>query len=189
MFSKFRTVMIGAAAAALLLSLTPSATAAGQAPVRFADQAQSIGLSGAEARDLQSQIDGLIARQGGTQVAVNRVDMGGYAHVITIPGERYPRVAGDFGRTAPLAAACAYKHMCAYKWTGFVGDGDDFIDMYKCEDRWIPWTTMGSWINNQTKGTRAQFKDRSRIVRFTSDPAYSSDASAPWDWVGWVKPC
>ncbi|MET9224518.1 peptidase inhibitor family I36 protein [Lentzea sp. NPDC003310] len=84
------------------------------------------------------------------------------------------------------AATCGRGHFCAYSGINFTGT---VIDMYKCRDHYIPWTSRGSWINNQTGGARAQFKDNNGIVRWTSDAPYTDDRDADWSWVHYVRPC
>ncbi|SDM95237.1 hypothetical protein SAMN04488074_13019 [Lentzea albidocapillata subsp. violacea] len=90
--------------------------------------------------------------------------------------------AGEVG----AAAACGRGHFCAYSGINFTGQ---VIDMYKCRDQRIYWGSRGSWINNQTGGARAQFKDNAGIVRWTSDAPYADDRDADWSWVHWVRPC
>lgn len=84
------------------------------------------------------------------------------------------------------AASCPYQYFCAYPEPNFGGTP---ILMYNCREYDIPWSGLGSWINNQTPGTRAQFRSSDHVTRWTDDGAYDSDASAPWGWVWWVKPC
>lgn len=90
------------------------------------------------------------------------------------------------GAAAAAAASCPYKYFCAYPGANFTGTP---IPMYNCTEYDIPWTTVGSWINNQTPGTRAQFRSSDHVTRWTDTGAYDSDASADWSWVYWVKPC
>jgi hypothetical protein len=88
---------------------------------------------------------------------------------------------------AAAAASCPYKYFCAYPEPNF--GGTPLPPMYNCTEYYIPWTSIGSWINNQTPGTRAQFKSSDHVTRWTDSGAYDSDASADWNWVYWVKPC
>lgn len=85
-----------------------------------------------------------------------------------------------------IAATCARGHFCAYSGINFTGQ---VIDMVRCENRSIPWFGHGSWINNQTGGARAQFKDNTGTVRWTSDAPYTDDRDADWSWVHSVRPC
>jgi hypothetical protein len=61
--------------------------------------------------------------------------------------------------------------------------------MYNCTEYDMPWSSLGSWINNQTPGTRAQFRSSDHVTRWSDSGAYDSDASADWSWVWYVKPC
>src|SRR5690242_16469269 len=80
-----------------------------------------------------------------------------------------PRVAGSLAMvtalalsTAPLGGAvaqaatpCPYYNFCAYQYANFQGQvifAQDCAAIYKF--RWS--STSGSWINNQTRGTRAR---------------------------------
>jgi hypothetical protein len=84
-------------------------------------------------------------------------------------------------------AVCARGHFCAWSGINFTGEK---IDMVACNvDRYIPWLGRGSWINNQTGGARAQFKDNNKITRWTSDAPYTEDRDADWGWVNYVQAC
>jgi len=82
--------------------------------------------------------------------------------------------------------ACGRGHFCAYPGINFTGTP---IDMVACHDYDIPWTGTGSWINNQTGGARAEFKDNTGTTRWVSDVPYTEDRDAPWGWVYKVRPC
>ena len=90
------------------------------------------------------------------------------------------------GTAAAAAASCPYKYFCAYPGANFTGTP---ILMYNCTEYDMPWSSVGSWINNQTPGTRAQFRSSDHVTRWTDDGAYDTDASADWSWVWYVKPC
>ncbi|MFF7176776.1 peptidase inhibitor family I36 protein [Streptomyces pseudovenezuelae] len=87
---------------------------------------------------------------------------------------------------ATAANTCPYTYFCAYPEPNFGGTP---IAVTDCIEKYIPWTSLGSWINHQTPGTRAQFRSSDHVTRWTDDGAYDSDASADWSWVYWVKPC
>ncbi|WP_178880368.1 peptidase inhibitor family I36 protein [Streptomyces acidiscabies] len=90
------------------------------------------------------------------------------------------------GTAAKVAASCPYEYFCAYPGRNFTGTP---ILMYHCVEREIPWTSVGSWINNQTPGTSAQFRSSDHVTRWRDGGAYSWDTDADWSWVYWVKPC
>ncbi|GLZ37282.1 hypothetical protein Acsp05_09070 [Actinokineospora sp. NBRC 105648] len=169
--------MRGALLAAVLplaaLAVAPTA----QAAPGFTAEARALGLNAEQAASLQARADDYLAKLGGRQVAANKIALSGADVYLTLPGERTARTA---------SAACAYGHMCAYQSTYYYGD---VIDMYVCNDYGIPWVNNGSWINNQTTGTKAKFKDNAGNVGWISPGAYTSDGNAPWSWVYSVKNC
>ncbi|MER5771620.1 hypothetical protein [Streptomyces sp. NPDC001985] len=161
------------------------ASGASRSASDFMSQSRSLGLTAVQARALQAEADANVSRTGGTQVAPNKIDLGGATMTLAVPGEKYARDLTQPG-SARAAASCGYGHMCAYKERNYVGNT---IDMVRCADYRIPWVTRGSWINNQTTGTRARFKSSDGVVRWTSPGAYSVDPNADWSWVHWVRNC
>jgi hypothetical protein len=82
---------------------------------------------------------------------------------------------------------CPFEWFCAYPSTNFGGTP---IKMFKCNvDVFIPFVGSGSWINNQTTGTRAKMKDINHNVIFTTPGAFSADASGDWTLVYYVQAC
>ncbi|MFJ4940217.1 peptidase inhibitor family I36 protein [Streptomyces pseudovenezuelae] len=104
------------------------------------------------------------------------------------PDRRRQRSTADAATQSAATAAntCPYTYFCAYPEPNFGGTP---IAVTDCIEKYIPWTSLGSWINHQTPGTRAQFRSSDHVTRWTDDGAYDSDASADWSWVYWVKPC
>jgi hypothetical protein len=158
-----RTGMVAVAVLAAAIALALPASAAGATPA-------------AQAQQLQARADFYLAKMGGVQVAPDRIDLGGATVHLLAPDSP--------------AYACAYRHMCAYHYINYAGEGNDVIDMEKCGQRWyIPWVGRGSWINNQTPGTRARFYDTAGNLGWTSPGAYTSDPNCDWGWVGTILPC
>ena len=158
-----RSGLVALAALAAAIGLALPASAAGAAPA-------------AQAQQLQARADYYLATMGGVQVAPNQIDLDGATVHLLAPNSP--------------AYVCRYGHMCAYGHQQFVGElPDDVVDMYNCRDYYIPWGGRGSWINNQTTGTSADFKDGDGIVRDATGPAYSQHPDFPWGWVWYVKPC
>lgn len=167
------------------VSESPATKATASGASYFMSQSKSLGLTPAQAKALQAEAEVNVARTGGTQVAPNKIDLGGATMTLAVPGEKYARDLTQ-PRSTRAAASCAHGHMCAYRGRNYSGNT---IDMYRCADYRIPWATRGSWINNQTAGTRARFKSSDGVVRWTSPGAYSSDPDADWSWVHWVRNC
>lgn len=153
----------------------------------FSAQAQGLGLTSSQAETLQARANGYLAKTGGIQVAVNKIELqAGAVLLLALPGEKYARdLAGKPG--ARTATYCPYDWMCAYEGTGYTGDQ---INMYYCNLYYgIPWRDNGSWHNNQSAGTRAEFFDTNGNLGWTSPGAESWDDVAPWEWVGSISPC
>ncbi|WP_405439441.1 peptidase inhibitor family I36 protein [Streptomyces avidinii] len=90
---------------------------------------------------------------------------------------------------AEAAVACPYEYFCAYPQPGFGGTP---IMLRQCNDvRYIPWTTNnGSWINNQTPGTRARFILAGERGDAYTYGAYSAVSSGiDWNTVLYIDPC
>lgn len=87
----------------------------------------------------------------------------------------------------PNGACCDYKHFCG--WSGEAGAGQKF-DLTACTNREVPdsFSGYGSWIDNQTPGTRAIFQDRLKPIYFTPG-AYSYSSSYDWHPVWYIEPC
>ncbi|MHC3473157.1 hypothetical protein ACYF6T_31325 [Streptomyces sp. 7R007] len=162
-------------------------TAGGHTP--FVVQARAAGLTAEQAGALQAKVDGYLARQDGRQVAANEIRLaGGATLTLTVPGERYVRdlAAPDAARTTE-DWECDYTYFCMYRQP--LGQGER-LSLYHCQDYALQdWLGEGSYYNNQTPGTQAQFKDRNRRVIYTTPRAPFSDASFDWTPVWYVKPC
>lgn len=88
---------------------------------------------------------------------------------------------------ASPVAGCNFEYFCAYPNTNFGGTP---IRMLRCGvDVFIPFGGNGSWINNQTAGTRARFKDANHHVIFTTPGAFSANTSYNWSFVWFVQAC
>ncbi|ORT61735.1 peptidase inhibitor family I36 protein [Streptomyces sp. CB03238] len=84
-------------------------------------------------------------------------------------------------------ADCPAQHFCMFTGTNFTGAQ---FNLYRCGTYALEnWTGNGSWINNQTPGTRARFLDRNRNTIFTTPGAYSASAGHNWNPVWYVVPC
>ncbi|MFI6102993.1 peptidase inhibitor family I36 protein [Streptomyces sp. NPDC051310] len=142
----------------------------------FTAEAEEAGLDDDEAEELQRQVDHYVARQGGTQVALNRIVVAGMGEIVLpLPGARQAR------------ADCPAQNFCMFTGPDFTGAQ---FNLYRCATYTLEnWTGDGSWINNQTPGTRAQFLDRNRNVIHTTPGAYSASSRYNWDPVWYVVNC
>jgi hypothetical protein len=184
-----RTVVALAAACGMVLGTTAAAGAAPGAGA-FSAQARSVGLSSAQARELQSAVTAEIARGGGHQVALNRIERPGATVLLPLPGEVYAHdLAAPAGRTAAgrlRAEACPYQYFCQYNNVYFRGMVEQ---RYSCAEYRNYLVYDGSWINNQTRGTSARMRDKGGVLRYSTPGAPSQDDVAPWNWVGSIQPC
>ncbi|MFJ6778626.1 hypothetical protein [Streptomyces yangpuensis] len=89
---------------------------------------------------------------------------------------------------AEAAVACPYEYYCAYPQPGFGGDP---IMIWRCDDvRYVPWSgTNGSWINNQTPGTRARFIFAGGSSAYTYGAYSSVSSGVNWSTVYHIDPC
>lgn len=92
------------------------------------------------------------------------------------------------GTSTPAAAAdCPSQNFCMFSGSDFTGSQ---FNLYRCGTYTLEnWEGYGSWINNQTAGTRAQFLDQNRNVIYTTPGAYSASSNYNWTPVWYVRNC
>ncbi|GID30453.1 hypothetical protein [Paractinoplanes brasiliensis] len=104
-----------------------------------------------------------------------------------------PALLGLFGALLPAGAAqasspCPYYTFCAFPYANFRGQAvyaEDCAAVYKF--RWS--STNGSWINNQTPGTRARINYMDGTHWYVPG-AYSEQSSGMgWYRVDSIEPC
>ncbi|WP_405813939.1 hypothetical protein OG241_05185 [Streptomyces sp. NBC_01390] len=181
--------MLAVAAAVLALSFSAGASSASTpADISpYASQAKQAGLTATQTAALQGEVGRYLAQTGGKQVAANVIDLGGkHLMFVALPGEAHPRDMTNGVLADPCALPVAYGYFCAYSGRNYTGTP---IPMWKCALYRIPWTANGSWINNQTTGTVANFLDNNGVSGWHDSGAFSADDDAPWYWVHWVKNC
>ncbi|MFJ4633711.1 hypothetical protein [Streptomyces sp. NPDC088847] len=173
-------------AAAALAEPSQASASTGGNPV-FQQQARRLGLTAAETHSMQSRVDAYINKAGGTQVDINKIkldDQGSYA-LLPLPGEKKAR---DLSAAAGGSyRGCPYYYFCMWQSVTFEGTMNYYT---KCGIDWpVYWSGYGSWVNNQTPGTRVQFKDIDYVTRWTDAGARSEDDSADWTWVYQLQIC
>lgn len=175
----------------LVVALTPAASAsaltAGAATTSqdFNAQARAAGLTAAEAEQLQQRVNTRLEQLGGKQVAANKIvyDTGGFL-LLNLPGEKYAR---ELGQPIGIQASCTYTYFCA--WSGLDFTGEERAEFRCAVLIIIPWAGSGSWINNQTLGTRANFLRADKSVLSTSFGAPSWTSSFYWTPVFYIDVC
>ncbi|WP_052439513.1 peptidase inhibitor family I36 protein [Streptacidiphilus jiangxiensis] len=196
----------------------------------FAAQARQAGLTATQATALQRQVDAIIAKDGGQQVAANEISLPhGGAVLLALPGHRYARVipgAVNLGfavaspnddRTAPMThpvpaagvtpnytgsgssnggtwywngTSCFYQYICM--WQGQNGTGTLFRVSQCNLDQELPgsgWNTGGSWLNNETPGTVAYFKNSGHGTIYTTPAPVFWNSDYNWQPVWYVNAC
>lgn len=169
----------------------PAGASATAGQRNFAEQGKATGLSAAQIAELQTTVDGYLAKVGGTQLALNKIDLNGTATLyVALSGEDHPRsLAATFGAQATdpnCTPGADFLHFCAYRLTNFRGDQ---IDMFACRRYTMPWVGDGSWDNNQSSGTRARFYGSSGNLLYTTPAPHSLNLSYDWTPVFSVVNC
>jgi Peptidase inhibitor family I36 len=181
MFKKFRGAVALAVAAAVVGAAHVTATAAPATDLPFAEQARTLGLSNAQAAELQKEVTTYLDKLGGTQDAINKIDLdhGGFV-LVTLPGETYARDLENPSVAAP--GDCPASYLCAFRYTNFTGD---IISTNVCRShRDIPWTTMGSYVNKLSNGARGTFIVNDGVAGVSrSNTAPSPAQQTPWNWL------
>ncbi|WP_052594662.1 hypothetical protein [Luteipulveratus mongoliensis] len=177
------------ATGALLAALGPASTAApngvASAHDSFAEEGRDAGLSPAQVGWLQSTVEHEITRSGGRQTALNVVHREGAELRIALPGEKRPRRLGALA-AGPCDGGTAPGWFCAYSDT--YGNGSQ-LAMYTCNTYSLPgWTSVGSWGDSQTPGTRTLFETKDHTVW---DEIYAPNNVQEYDWVHvwFIKNC
>ncbi|HET6857745.1 MAG TPA: hypothetical protein VFH94_11725 [Streptomyces sp.] len=197
--TKGRVTIAAAGGLLMLVAGMGTAEAGSGAPAasRFAQQAESAHLTGAQVTALQAEVDGYLKSLGGTQVALNKIDLKSKGEVlVALPGEARPRdfASGNGTRIAPdpcLDVPGVSGNFCAYQFDGFDGT---IIKMRQCNTRYYvsTWGRGGSWVNDQTRNLesrRARMYNPNGTMIYKTPRAYSSDAHGDWNPVRYVIPC
>jgi hypothetical protein len=158
-----------------------TATPASQAELRA--QATDEGLSARQSARLQTRVDRQVARTGGVQVAINQVNWPGGETLVPLPGERRAHELGTAARGTKHG--CLYLRFCTYSDSDFTGLVEQYL---QCFDYLIPYV-FGSYVNNQTDGTRAEFKDSDHHHLTFTKPAYGEGTTSFGVQTWFIKPC
>ncbi|THC54950.1 hypothetical protein [Streptomyces sp. A1499] len=193
-------VAIAAAGGLLMLATGVSTAEAGSgasAASRFAQQAESAHLTSAQTTALQADVDRYLKKMGGTQVALNKIDLKGEGEIlVALPGEARPRdfASGDGTRVAAdpcLDVPGVSGNFCAYQRDNYSGS---IIKMRQCNTKYYvsTWGRGGSWINDQTRNAesrRARMYNPNGTMIYKTPRAFSSDPHGDWNPVRYVIPC
>ncbi|WP_340537586.1 hypothetical protein [Nocardioides sp. GXZ039] len=155
--------------------------------VQLRRQIEENSLTPAQAQALQARVSRVIARTGGTQVAINQVVWNGGDTLIPLPGEQRARELGRQAR-AGTVHGCHYYQFCTYGHRDYSG----MVDRISSCTWHISHGFFVAYVNNQTPGTRARFYDYYRHYLATSQPAFSQDArfgNTLGHQTHYIKPC
>jgi hypothetical protein len=154
----------------------------------FATQARDAGLTSAQTASLQQRVDAYLARTGGTQVAINKIDLDGKGVLLlALPGEKRAHEIAAGSQPNASIFDCSKFNFCAYSATNYSGD---LIKYYSCKYTVsMPFAGYGSYLNDQTQGTDAHFYDSTGAYMYDSLSAPWSSPTFNWGFVYWIKPC
>lgn len=150
-------------------------------------QIQTNSLTPTEARALQARVSRVVARTGGTQVAINQVAWDGGDTLIPLPGEKRARELGAGARVASVNG-CRYLQFCTYGNRDFTG----MVDRVSSCTWHISHGFFVAYVNHQTTGTRARFYDYYGRSLAVSQPAFYRDSRFGNDLghqTHYIKPC
>ena len=160
----------------------PAATAA-----QLRAQVEALDLAPAQATSLQARVDRVVARTGGTQVAINQVAWDGGDTLIPLPGEKRARELGATPK-AGTVHGCKYYQFCTYGKRNFTG----MVDRVSSCTWHISHGFFVAYVNNQTPGTRARFYNYYRRLIGTTPQAFYKDWQFGNDLghdTHYIKPC
>lgn len=177
-------IIAGAGIAAGSAAGPASAAVSGPEVTGFTAQAQSAGLTTSQASELQTKVDGVLAKHpGSTQVSANKVAAKGVNIIVAVPGESAARDLALPKATSNAMApiGCAYGNLCVT----VVGYQYNF---YLCGNYPLDgWYGNGVFVNNQSRGTVAIFHNQGGGVLWSS-VAYQ-EGTLTWDPVWSITPC
>jgi hypothetical protein len=176
LFTATAALVVLAALPALAHGARPATDAKLRAQVKAND------LSARQARSLQARVDRVIARDGGTQVAINRVVRNGGDTLVPLPGERRARELGS------AEDNCHYYQFCTYYNRNYTGIETRMVSCVLHLDRG---GIFGSYRNNQTPGTRARFYNSGYGLLVRTHPAPFRNTVDPFlaSATFYIRPC
>jgi hypothetical protein len=161
-----------------------SAAPAGVAP-RFAAQARAAHISVAKAGQLQQEVTSYIHEHGGTQAALNVVDVPGGSITFAVPGEKYARDLATTPKVLAAATACPIGSFCAYEGEFYGGNERSYFS--NCEENTMPWSSEGSYKNELPDGEWANWFNASQELIYETPPAASENPEVSWIPVAYIE--
>jgi hypothetical protein len=179
-FKKVLGVVTLAVAIGVVGSVNAVGTAAPATDLPFAEQARTIGLSDAQAVELQEEVTTYLDTMGGDQVAVNKIDLGDGGFVLVpLPGETYARDLEN--PSAKDLSDCAAGRLCLFSGANYTGA---VALVPSCPGYTVmTWETQGSYANRLSGASRGTFviDNGAGGVRRSFTPTAPSQ-SPTWNW-------
>ena len=154
-----RIARLGLGVAGGTLALTSlSGFASADQPATQDDTRPTIGstLNASERHQMDAEVARTLQNTtGGKRISLNQIAWPEKGAIMTIPlpGEKRARAANQ---PIDTKALCDYKYACLFSDTGYTGRKVSFKKCSFQKLRWFTFTNKtSSWINNQTKGTKA----------------------------------
>lgn len=149
-----RSAAVVAGMVAIAMATTGAAAAASPTATPFAAQAKAAGLSGVQARTLQGQVQQILAKDGGTQVAANEIALPhGSSVLLVLPGQKYAHVlpgAVNLGFAPASAGSQAVSGAADAKPKAITPDGGT-LEWY---GRDCSYEYLCSWEGTDASGTQ-----------------------------------
>ena len=109
------------------------------------------------------------------------------ASAATIPARQSAAGTQMATATATTVLGCPSGDFCIYSGTNFSGT---MMEFSRCQHfHFVPFVGLGSFVNNQTDGTRAAFYDENKLFLNFTAPAYAQNANKNWTSVFYVIIC
>jgi hypothetical protein len=129
-------------------------------------------------------VTGYIHEHGGTQVALNVVNVPGGSITFAVPGEKYARDLATTPKALAAAVACPIGSFCAYEGEFYGGNERSYFD--NCEYNTMPWSSEGSYKNELPDGDVAYWYNASKDLIYTTPGAASENPEVSWIPVAYI---
>jgi hypothetical protein len=103
---------------------------------------------------------------------------------VPLPGEHRARELGSAERSAPTVHGCKYTQFCTYSSDHYTG----MVDRVSSCTWHRSHAFFGSYVNNQTVGTRARLYNVGRVLLSKTKPA-PSQGTTSLGFAYYIRPC
>ena len=109
------------------------------------------------------------------------------ASAAATPARDQPVGTQTAATTASTVHGCPFEDFCIYSGTNFTGTKEQFFACQQFD--FVPFVGHGSWVNNQTTGTKAAFYNQNKTFENFTAPAFAENSNKDWTNVFYVVPC